>query len=98
MATGVIPSQKAFITRVAGTQQTGSLAAGGSAWIDVPYNLPNGYSPISVSRVYVTGSGNTIYCVLLSTASNVVQVAIKNYASAANNYTVDVTVTCIKTS
>ena len=98
MAISTIKSQKAFVKIVPGTQQTGSLAAGATVWIDIPYNPPNGYTAISVSRVYVTGSGNTIYCVLLSWSSNVVTVAMKNYASAANNYTVDATVVCIKTS
>lgn len=98
MATCTIKSQKAFIKRVNGVQQTGTLNAGATAWIDVPYDLPNGYTAISVSRVYVTGNGNTIYCVLLSASSNVVTVAMKNYESAANNYTLDATVMCIKTS
>lgn len=96
MATGTIASQKVFIQRIVGTQQTGTIAAGLTKWIDVPFNLPVGYSPISICRVYVSGTGLMIYHFGLSTTSNAVTIAMRNTGSSAVDYTVDATVGCIK--
>ena len=96
MATGTIPSQKAFIKKINGVQQTGTINANAGAWIDVPFDLPVGYSPISISRVYVTGVGLVIYHFGLSTTSNAVTIAMRNIGSSAVAYTVDASVGCIK--
>lgn len=98
MATGTIKSQKAFITDAAGTQQSGTLNAGGATTVSVPYTLPSGYTAIGLQQLYVTGSNAVLYRWVLMRSTNTVSVAIRNVGTAAQNYTVDATVVCIKTS
>lgn len=100
MAITPIESQKAFIIDVQCTQQSGTLNSNATAWVEAPYVLPQGYTAVSVSRVYVTGPNSPImmYQFSLSRAKDIVSVAIRNIGSGQSAYTVDASVVCIKTS
>ena len=98
MATGVKESQKAFVTDVKGTQQTGTINAGATTWVTLPYTRPQGYTGIGLQQLYVQGSNVVVYQWSVSRSSDIISVAIRNMGSSAVAYTVDATVVCIKTS